>query len=163
MRGNTISVARIDPVTYPGAYTCTSDPDVNTNDELVESNNVASFALTGPLKLAVEETNNEPVIVWLPMNIFDPVIAYPNALICAELLTSPAGRVADVPLLPEVPADPLLPLVPLLPELPLVPDVPDEPEVPDDPDVPLVPLLPFCPEVPLVPDVPLPPPPPFNA
>ena len=45
-----------------------------------------------PLNINVSAfVSNDPVIVWLPLNVFDEVVANPNALTWVELDTVPAG------------------------------------------------------------------------
>jgi hypothetical protein len=64
-----------DPVIEPGDTTLIDDPDVSTNDELLVNPMKESVIVVGPLKLAVELTESEPVIIWLPLKVLDPVVA----------------------------------------------------------------------------------------
>lgn len=55
--------AVIDPVIEPGDTTLIDEPDVSTNDELFVNPITESVIVVGPLKLAVELTENDPVII----------------------------------------------------------------------------------------------------
>ena len=52
-----------DPVIEPGDTTLIEDPEVRTKEELLVSPITESFIVVGPLKLAVDVTTNDPVIV----------------------------------------------------------------------------------------------------
>ena len=42
-------------------------------------------------EIAPPDTIKLPVILWVPLNEFEPVVANPNAVICADDDTVPAG------------------------------------------------------------------------
>ena len=55
--------ATTDPVIEPGDTTLIDEPEVSTNDELFVNPIMESVIVVGPLKLAVELTENDPVTI----------------------------------------------------------------------------------------------------
>ena len=72
---------------------------------------LASFGTMFPPNSVVPFTNREPVIVWSPLNKFEPVVA--NDALSIEN-----------PEVPDVPSVPLVPFIPDVPSVPLVPLIP---------------------------------------